>query len=303
MIRAQPFCRPASPGFLGRSCAGTVSTMRRSPAVVVLLLLGLGLLAPACGGGDRSPFEVVSAASATTAEAKTSKLAMTMTLKGQDVTVDGAFDYTNQRGRLELDAGSMGIPGVSGTIDAISDGLVVYMRFPKQLADQLPGAKPWLKLDVAKLGEVSGVDFSALTQQQSQDPTATLDFLRGASKDGVTKVGEEDVRGTNTTHYRGTADLSLAASKAPAAKRKAIEQVADLTGIDEIPFDVWVDGDDRVRKMELTEDLSNADPAKTGGQSLGEMKISMELFEFGTAVDATPPPADQTTDLLDLIGK
>jgi hypothetical protein len=53
---------------------------------------------------------------------------------------------------------------------------------------------------------------------------------------------------------------------------------------------VWVDGDGYVRKLD---ESLQAGPAS--------VKLEATLSDFGTKVDVTPPPADQTTDLLQLL--
>ena len=53
---------------------------------------------------------------------------------------------------------------------------------------------------------------------------------------------------------------------------------------------MWVDDKGRVRKLHY--DV----PGDAGS-------VTMELYDFGVAVDATPPPADQVADLGALLGR
>lgn len=265
--------------------------MRRTLSALVA---GLVLLVPACGNGDASPVEIVRAAATRTSETS-SRFSMTVEVPGAQggtITGEGAFDYGDRRGTF-----SIGIPGM-GSVDAIMDGLVMYMRFPEQVRAEIPGGKQWIRLDLATLSEKAGVDLSALLQAQQSDPTQTLQFLRGASDD-VREVGEEDVRGEPTTHYTATLDLDQAAEQLEGDARTAYEQAVKRLGTTSLPIDVWIDDEGRARRMQFTQDMSALMP---GQGASGDMSFRMELFDFGVDVEAEPPPADQVADLGALLG-
>jgi hypothetical protein len=60
--------------------------------------------------------------------------------------------------------------------------------------------------------------------------------------------------------------------------------------------DVWIGDDGLVRKLTLDESLS------AQGHS-ADVKLDLELSDYGTAVNVTAPPADQTLDLTSLLGQ
>ena len=91
--------------------------------------------------------------------------------------------------------------GLSGTLDEVLNGTTIYLQSPL-LTSNLPKGKTWLKLDLQKAAP-KGVDLSALT---TQSPTKLLSQLQAAGN--VTKVGDETINGTATTHYRAKLDLS-----------------------------------------------------------------------------------------------
>ena len=138
--------------------------MRRLPAVLLAAVL-LVLLGPACGGSDEDPAAALASASSKTIGEKSSKVALVMeaTPEGGQPTkinAEGAFDYGAKRGTMTMDAGSMGMPGLSGNIELVLLGELIYMKFPAGL---LPG-KPWLKLDLKTLGQQEGIDLAGLQE-------------------------------------------------------------------------------------------------------------------------------------------
>lgn len=264
--------------------------MRRGLVSVVAVVAGIALVAGCSSGGD-DPGQVVRAAATKTAAAESSRLALTVDVHSGaqtgTVTAEGAFDYGNRRGRMTMDlssvAGAMGL----GTVEAIVDGPVLYMKFPAAIAAQLPGGKSWVKIDVEAAGKQAGLDMSQLSDLQQGDPTQALQYLRGASDD-VTKVGEEEVRGAHTTHYTATLDLEKAASSLSGAARKAYDDAVAKLGTSTLPADVWVDDAGRARKLTFRQSAAD---------------VTLELFDFGVDVATAPPPADQVVDLASILGR
>ena len=269
---------------------------------LVIGAMGVAAVLGACGGGSPSPLAVVSRAPAQTTAAKTSKVSVTVHMAGVtglpaggvSIGGEGAFDYGAGQGTLTLDLPAVG--GVNiGRVDAVFAAGVVYEKLPSQFAAEL-GGKPWVKLDLRSVG----ADVSQLGQAQS-DPTAGLNYLRGVTG-AVTKVGDEKVRGTDTTHYRATVDLARAAAATPEPGRTALQKLVGLFTVKTFPVEVWIDGDNRVRRLTFTFDLSSVHVPNARTQPTGTMTMTMELFDFGTPVSVTLPPADQVTDLSALIG-
>jgi hypothetical protein len=163
------------------------------------------------------------------------------------------------------------------------------------LAQQLPQAKEWLKLDVAAIAKKQNIDLGQFRQLTQNDPTQMLQYLR-ATSGKIDKVGEEDVRGVETTHYRANVDLDKVAEQAPPNLRKtfraSIQSLKRGLGRSKIPVDVWVDGDNLVRRLQ--EHLTIA-----GG---GKIDFSVDFYDFGTPVSVSAPPASQTLDLAQVLG-
>ncbi len=106
-----------------------------------------------------------------------------------------------------------------------------------------------------------------LLGQAIGDPTAFLDHLREEAAT-VVVVGEEEVRGDAATRYRAEIDaeaLSLGGEGAP----------GDVAAVD-----VWIDEQDRLRRVEAE-------------------GMELELWDFGTPVDVSPPADVADDDDLD----
>jgi hypothetical protein len=65
-----------------------------------------------------------------------------------------------------------------------------------------------------------------------------------------------------------------------------------------VPTEVWIDEEGLARRMELTYKGMRFAPGEEG-----DMTMTMELFDFGVEVDIQPPPANNVTDLQDLLGQ
>jgi hypothetical protein len=158
--------------------------------------------------------------------------------------------------------------------------------------------KPWLKFDLQKLGKSAGIDMNAAMSTGGSDPTQMLAYLNAAS-DSIDRVGSEDVRGTETTHYHVVVDLLKMASVVPVAKQRALRRTlrreVDLMGTHTMPIDVWIDSQGLVRREHI--DFSMRPP---GASATVGMQMTIEYFDFGTPVHVVAPPARQVADVSDL---
>lgn len=124
------------------------------------------------------------------------------------------------------------------------------------------------------------------------DPTSFLAYLRGVAND-VREVGHDTVRGVDTTEYAAKIDLRRAIERADAsgATRAQVQFALGLLGNVDLPVNVWIDAQDRVRKFELEMDMSGA--LKHFGAPSGlhpRMSIIVEFHDFGLPVHVEAPP-------------
>jgi hypothetical protein len=268
-----------------------------------LLLMAAVLTVAGCGGGGgAASFDPVASA-ATTVNAKSAKLAFDTSIAGNGQTLhmtgSGTADFQNRAASMTFDVGDLlrgsGLPASPGekwTI--VTQGLVVYMHAPT-LAQQLPGRKEWLKLDVEAVAKSRNVDLGQFRQLTQNDPTQMLAYLRAVSGK-VEKVGTESVRGVETTHYKAQVDLDKVADQAPPQLRKtfraSIQSLKRSLGADTIPVDVWIDGDNLVRRL--------AEHLPVPGT--GKIDFSVDFYDFGAPVNISPPPESETLDLATVLG-
>jgi hypothetical protein len=273
--------------------------MRR--LLVPSMIIALAVTAAGCGSGTKTvPVTAISNAAAKTADAGSAKLhgsvATTTSRSGttttaatpaRPTTVDGAFDFRAAKGHFDISAASLGLPTGNGPLELIVIGQVFYL---KGLTGLSTAAKPWIQIDQSKLAKAAGV----AGQLQSLNPNSYLVQLRGVTGE-VKDLGKEKVRGAQTTRYGFTADLNKAASLAPADQRAGIEAAAKTVVNQSVPTEVWLDGKGRVRRLKQTVQLAS-------GLVSGTTTLVLEYYDFGTKVDATAPPADQSSDFTSLLG-
>jgi hypothetical protein len=262
-----------------------------------MLLLAATVVA-ACGGEEEMPRTAADRASESTAALVAEAGESTSTQGSSRVAVDatlilpggdeesfsgeGAFDYDEQVGRLTVE--------LAGTpTEVVFDGDVVYAEVPP---GALPLGRRWVKIDLRSLGAASGIDLAQLVQAGQTAPGRYLRWL-SAARD-VERVGEETVRGVETTHYRALIDLERLATEEPEL-RDSLRALSSEQGLDAVPTEVWIDGDGLVRRLRQDYETSPSG-AKT------RTSVTMELYDFGVEVDAERPEPEEVFDISELIG-
>ena len=270
-------------------------TTRRGLAVSIALLLVVAAVAAfVVRGGEPSPEERF-AAIASAVEDEPFAFAITVggVMPGlpQDISLSmvGAVDPATKRVRAEMDLSAI-IPegaGIPPKISFVSEDGVAYVSMP------VPAGSPpqWTKIDASALAQAGG---GLPSGTNPLDSFRQLQAVEGEIED----LGEEDVRGTSTTHYRAQLDVAKLLAEVPAAQREVAETM--LGTMDTITADVWLDDDDRPRRQRMSFDVP---AAATGGQSGGSLSITIEAFDFGKAVTIELPPAEQVVEGSGLFGQ
>jgi hypothetical protein len=245
------------------------------------------------------------------AEAGAARFEMVMAIafdgESGEMVATGAVDSARQQMQMEIDMGALfdqlsavgreGVPpGLGGSWQLVADGTTVYVQAPFL---EMVGVEGWLSMaadDVGTSAGALGLGAGAF------DFTQTLDALRGTVGEPEV-VGQEEVRGVATTHYRASMDLAEALEQAPAEQRAQLEAAfgqleSGALGDAEIPIDVWIDDDDLPRRMRLSMDpmLAALDARD------GSITMTMELFDYGDDVSIAIPPADEVTPLSEAFG-
>ncbi|MFN2586835.1 MAG: hypothetical protein ABR613_01780 [Actinomycetota bacterium] len=251
--------------------------MRRLASVVVAVLLAA--IGAACGGddGERELSNALLTAAEAAEDAGTARIEMTteVELGEQGVTLEaeGEFDFANDVGRMTMAAaGGSGMPSV-GEMEMILDGRYMYVK-GAAFAAALEGEE-WGRIDLEAAGKAG-------TNQLNQDPTQYLEWLRGAGGD-VEKVGEEEIDGTPTTHYK--ADLSIDRIVEEAADDAAADALrsgfAVFGDVESFPVEVWVGDDGLPRRVRLL--------LEGTGESQLSSEVRIDLFDYGVEVHVDPP--------------
>ena len=246
----------------------------RSPTVIAVIAVAAitAGCSGAAGGGRTTPIAAIQVAYTKTVAARSARVTVTNSFSsapGKPVTVTtetGLIDFASHRSSLTLHG---------------PNGLSIERRFIGSfMYFYLPGleTKPWVKVDLNKLlGTTSAVRAQLELLNQTADPTTGLDYLKAASAQ-VELLGNENLGGTATQHYRASIDPQKAAA---AAHVGAPSNGPSLQPV----VEVWIDNQSQVRQLryELT------------GTPSG---VKIEQFsDFGVVADIATPPADQTSVL------
>ncbi|MFC4502991.1 MULTISPECIES: hypothetical protein [Streptomyces] len=166
-----------------------------------------------------------------------------------------------------------------------------YAKMGDTFAEQ-SGGKHWIKYaydDLESLGGSSGAYLK--DQMQNTTPNQSVKLLL-ASGD-VEKVGEEKVRGQQTTHYSGTVEVADLAEKNSNLSRSQLDELKktlEQAGVTTETVDIWVDSDDLlVKKVEK------------GQTSSGAYSQTAFYSDYGTQVSAQQPPVSDTVDFTELV--
>lgn len=179
-------------------------------------------------------------------------------------------------------------------MEMILDGSTFYIRMP-ELADLQRLPTDWVSMDISETAP--GFESLLALSEGQNDPTSSLAYLDGITDAEI--VGTESVAGVETTHYHGTVDVGEAFHRlgddADANAREALAQAKQLLGDTAMPVDVWIDGDDLLRRMSFQMET-------TAGASMAfSMEMTMEISEYGIAADLPIPDPDDVTDLTRMI--
>lgn len=165
------------------------------------------------------------------------------------------------------------------------DGVLYQKATDNGVAQQAHG-RHWADFgSEAKFTAAGGLrmDVGGLRDQVGHNPARDAAFL--AAADDVRRTGTETVAGTRTTHYTGTATLDGLRDSVTGKAKADLAQYEKL-GVDELTLDVWVDGDDHVRRLRTQ-----------GFGRHGELDLTVTLLDFGKPLTVRAPAADDTVDV------
>lgn len=202
----------------------------------------------------------------------------------QPLRIEGESDF-------ESDLRRMVFHGPQGELEMVVDGSVIYLQLPATEQEQ------WARLDLAAFAEDGGT-FGDSSGLPFQDPADNLAILEDAAT-SVEESGEETIDGESTTRYDVTVDLTRAADEADPQVRDDLRAALQESGIDTLDMTVWIDGEDRIRRIAYTVDLDQAEVDEEGveAEGQGEVTVTVEYFDFGATLDIEVPSDDQVVDI------
>lgn len=212
-----------------------------------------------------------------TAGSSQARTAMEMATGGTRVTIrgEGAYDFRHQLGQLTvvLPADPTGAAEHVPIVELLAPGAL----FMKNRGAGVPADK-WVRVATATLSDGNLVTGGAT------DPYIAAGVLRGTRE--ATYLGRTEVAGVAVRHFKGTADLALAAQSASGAEQAALRAAAKGFATDEVPFEVYLDDRGRVRKLRQSFSFVN-------GRSRSPVAVDSTtlLFAFGTPVTVALPRA------------
>jgi LppX_LprAFG lipoprotein len=237
-------------------------------AVVVIAVVAI-VLASGGGGSGGGPLNAIAKAAEVTQREPGGHATIEATVKSS-VTPEGISEagpmVFDDRGRSE---GTFTVKGLSTgrevTITTIADGTKSYTT--SSALTSIPEGKKWAEVDLSATAAEAGAP-------PVNGPKEGLKVLEGVEE--AEKVGEEDIDGVPTTHYRGTFP-------------RAEEVFGVKVDISEPKIDVWIDAQERVRQMQVS--LKSAVSGVEGSAATTDVIIDYE--SFGRVPKIEVPPASE----------
>ncbi|MEV5198681.1 hypothetical protein [Streptomyces sp. NPDC053720] len=256
-----------------RGGADSLDVVRRAAAVLAGTVSGTGTAAVAGTAPDSGTGSAPDSGTRTgtgTAEVRTS---METAAGGTRVTIRGrgTYDFRTRTGRL-----TVVLPKDAAGEDEhrpITELLAPGALYMKNRGAGVPADK-WVRVDTTALEDGN------LVTGGVTDPTAAAELLRGARQ--VTYVGKTELAGVAVRHYRGTADIGLAAREAAPGSREVLAAAAKGFSKDTVPFDAYLDEQGRLRKVRHRFSFANEGPAV-------EVVSTTLLYGFGVPVSVRLP--------------
>jgi hypothetical protein len=162
---------------------------------------------------------------------------------------------------IELDHDDPGLRGRVEQSEMIYDGANAFIRV----------ADSWTGFCLVDPGGPRGPN----------DPLWPLDALFGANDDAG-EIGPEAVRGVPATRYRLAVDLARADAALPAG---VSVPSGPYRWLSRLPAEVWLDAAGLARRISVCSEPAAAADARVWS--------IVELWDFGVAVDITPPGPDE----------
>jgi hypothetical protein len=236
---------------------------------VVIVAIAAILLAQGGGSGGGPLNAIAKAADVTQREPGGRALVhatVTSPTSSEAITETGSMIFDDSGKVRGTVSASNHSTGKEAKVTTISDGTTVY--FSSDEFGSLPEGKKWMELDLSSAA--GNGDPSASAANGPKEGLKILETVEGAEE-----VGKEEIDGVPTTHYTGM--LPIAKEVFGVKLHASARQV-----------DVWIDAQDRVRRMRL---IVSGTAGQSGTSSTTDM--TTDYVEFGREPKIEVPPADE----------
>jgi hypothetical protein len=194
---------------------------------------------------------------------------------GSPTKNSGSVDAKNERATTDLTLQNT-------KLQIVSDGKAAYVVVPEKLRDKT-GGKEYARLKAGGLSpNLMAAAFSGAGS--ATNPMLSFADLR-TPKAKIETIGHEKVRGTDTTHYRTTMDVTKTFSDV------GTTSPAYLAELRKVPVDIWLDANDRPRRQVMTVKTSQVHVTTSS-----TTKTTVEAFDYGAKVSIPTPRPDQVFD-------
>lgn len=211
----------------------------------------------AAEGEKIDPQEFAAVLLASFEESTTAAITMTMTASGLKMSGEGFVDYSDEKPAVSMSMTNAALG--EGRIEMRMVDGVAYVSMPGL------GAGRFIEIDAEQLAGAGGVGL---------DPREALkSFIDGVER--VQLIGEEEVDGDDVRHYTLTVDSTKLDGAQPLPEGVRLPE--------ELAYDVWLDDDDRIRRMSMDLGASGA--------------FDMTMSDWGTPVTIKAPPAGEVIEM------
>jgi hypothetical protein len=146
--------------------------------------------------------------------------------------------------------------------------------------------KPWAQVQLSGF-KVGGTSLGLMMQQvQGDSPLTQTELLKHA--DDVRKAGTSTIDGVPVTEYTGSYSMREALNQVRGPAAAQVRQQLASSGFKTADFQIWLDNQQQVRKLVVTEHGSKAD-----------MTLTMAVTSIDKPVGVQLPPASQVAVIPD----
>jgi hypothetical protein len=231
-----------------------------------------------CGGSggtatesDLTQANFASEVSKAQVKAQTAHIEAKLDANNQKMNMSGNMDMT--KNDVAFDLALTGGPLGDGAKFILVDK-VIYLKVPG-----LSQGDKFVKIDISNANDPAAKMFEQMLGQL--DPSKTFKAFHAVTK--LQEKGTQEIDGVETTHYAVTVDTARALKAQGMAGQVPQGQMPKT-----IMYNVWVDGDNLVRKLKMNVQ-GNA--------------VDMTLSQWGEPVDISAPPPSETTDVSKMMGQ